>query len=75
MYICLLDASKVFDRVYNGTLFRVLLTKCVPILVIRLTLNSCITQKACTLWNNVKSTYFTMTNRVKEGRVISPFYL
>ena len=50
---CLLDASKAFDRVHYGNLFRVLMTKCVPMCVITLVLDSYIIQKACALWNNV----------------------
>ena len=71
---CLLDASKAFDRVLYGTLFRVLLTKCVPMCFIRLVIDSYIRQKACVLWNSVKSRYFTMANGVKQGGVISPFF-
>ena len=41
---------------------------------IRLILDSYIRQKACALWNNVKSRYFTITNGVKQGGVISPFF-
>ena len=67
-----MDASKAFDRVHYGTLFSVLLTKCVPMCFIRLILDSYIRQKACAIWNNVKSRYFTMANRVKQGGVISP---
>ena len=74
-YNCLLDASKAFDRVHYGTLFRVILTKCVPMCFIRLFLDSYIRQKACALWNSVKSKYFTMAIRVKQGRVISPIFL
>ena len=59
------QASKAFDRVHYGTLFSVLLSKYVPMCVIR--------QKACALWNNVKSRYFTIANRVKQRGVISPF--
>ena len=40
VYSCLLDASKAFDRVHYGTLFTVLLTKCVPMCAIRLVLDS-----------------------------------
>ena len=64
VYSCLLDASKAFDRVHYGTLFRLLLTKCVPMCFIRLVLDIYIRQKACALWNSVKSRYFTMANRV-----------
>ena len=39
VYRCLLDASKAIDRVYYGTLFRVLLTKCVPMCSIILVLD------------------------------------
>ena len=74
VYSCLSDASKAFDRGHNGTLFKVLLTKCVPMSVIRLILDSYIRQKSCVLWNNVKSRYFTMSNGVKQGGVISPIF-
>ena len=74
VYSCLLDASKAFDRVHNGTLFRLLLTRCVPMCFIRLVLDSYIRQKACALWNSVKSRYFTMANGVKQGGVISPIF-
>ena len=74
VYSCLLDASKAFDRVHYGTLFRLLLTKCVPMCFMRLVLDSYIRQKACALWNNVKSRYFTMANGVKQGGVISPIF-
>ena len=75
VYSCLLDASKAFDRAHYGTLFRELLTKCVLICFIGLVLDSYIRQKACALWNSVKSRYFTMANGVKQGRVISPISL
>ena len=35
-YICLLDASKAFDCVHYGQLFKILLSKKSPILIIRL---------------------------------------
>ena len=69
VYSCLLDASKAFDRVHYGTLFNILLTKCVPMSVIRLILDRYIRQKSCALWNNVKSRYFTMSNGVKQRYV------
>ena len=74
VYSCLLDASKAFDRVHYGNLFRVLMTESVPMCFIRLVLDSYIRQKVCALWNSVKSRYFTMANGVKQGRVISPIF-
>ena len=41
----------------------------------RLVLDSYIRQKACPLWNSVKSRYFTMANRIKQGGVISLIFL
>ena len=74
VYSCLLDASKAFDRVHYGTLFRLLLKKEIPKCIIRLILDSYIRQTSCALWNNVKSGYFTMANGVKQGGVISPIF-
>ena len=74
VYRCLLDASKAFDRVHYGTLFRLLLKKEIPKCIIRLILDSYTRQTSCALWNNVKSRYFTMANGVKQGGVISPIF-
>ena len=74
VYSCLLDASKAFDRVHYGTLFSVLLTKCVPMCFIRLILDSYIRQKACAIWNNVKFRYFTMTNGVNREGLSQQFF-
>ena len=46
VYSCLLDASKAFDRVHHGTLFRVLLIKCVSMSGKRLVLDSYLRQTA-----------------------------
>ena len=74
VHSCLLDASKAFDRVHYGTLFRLLLTKCVSMCFIRLVLDSHIRQKACALWNSVKSRYFTMANSVNREGLFHRFY-
>ena len=75
VYSCLLDASKAFDRVHYGTLFSVILTKCAPMCVIRLILDSYIRQKACTLWNQVKSRYFTMATELNREGLSHHFFL
>ena len=72
VYSCLLEASKEFDRVHDGTLFSLLLKKDVPRCVIRVVFDSYIRQKACATWNKQMSEYFTMDNGVKQGGVISP---
>ena len=67
VYSCLLDASKAFDRVHCGKLFRILLSK----IIIRLILDSYIQQSVCVMWDSWKSEYFNMYNGVKQGGVIS----
>ena len=40
IYCCFLDASKAFDKIHFGKLFKTLISKKVPPLVIRLIFNS-----------------------------------
>ena len=54
-YSCLLDASKAFDRVHYGKLSRILLSKKLPILIIRLILHSYLRQSVCVMWDSCKS--------------------
>ena len=72
VYSCLLDASKAFDRVHYGTLFRILIEKQIPACIIRLIFDSYTRQRSCILWNSFKSEYFSIANGVKQGGVISP---
>ena len=50
VYSCMLDASKAFDRVHFGTLFRMLLKLNLPLGILRLLLNIYSRQQACTVW-------------------------
>ena len=72
VYCCLLDASKAFDKIHYGKLFKLLLSKHVPIIVLRLLLNSYVRQCARVSWNNFMSNYFVLSNGVKQGGVLSP---
>ena len=72
VYCCLLDASKAFDKIHYGKLFKILLSKHFPPVVLRLLLNSYIRQSARVLWNNCMSSYFVLSNGVKQGGVLSP---
>ena len=69
---CLLDASKAFDRIHSGKLFNVLLKKGVPFCIIRILLDAYTRQQARVLWNTCSSGYFTISNGVKQGGVLSP---
>ena len=71
VYSCLLDASRAFDRVHLGKLFSILLHKYIPTTVVRLYFDSYFRQKARVGWNNIMSEYFSVTNGVKQGGVLS----
>ena len=71
VYSCLLDASKAFDRVHYGKLFRILLSKKLSILIIRLILDVFLRQSVCLKWDSCKSEYCKVYNAVKQGGVIS----
>ncbi len=72
VYCCLLDASKAFDKIHYGKLFRVLLDKHISPLVLRLLMNCYVRQCARVSWDNVMSEYFILSNGVKQGGVLSP---
>ena len=72
VYSCLIDASKAFDRVHWGRLFKILIERNVSTLFIRLLLDSYIRQKSCVCWGVFKSNYFSLSNGVKQGGVLSP---
>ena len=71
VYSCLLDASKVFDRIHYGILFTILLSNQVPAFIIRYLLDSYFRQLSRTLWDTCCSVYFAMYNGVKQGGVLS----
>ena len=68
---CLLDAPKVFDRVHYGKLFNILLSKKLPICIIRMLLDYYIRQESRPSWSSYYTDYYTMSNRVKQGGVLS----
>ena len=71
VYSCLLDASKVFDSVHWGILFKSLIERKVSFVFIRLLLDSYLTQLSCVAWGFFKSRYFSLSNGVKQGGVLS----
>ena len=72
VYVCLLDASKAFDRVHYGKLFKLLSKRKIPVQVRRLLLDMYTRQKMQTVWNGSLSDSFTVENGVKQGGILSP---
>jgi hypothetical protein len=66
----MLDATKAFDRVNYGKLFRKLLDRKLPPLVFRLLLYMYTNQKLCVKWNDYTSNTFSVINGVKQGGVL-----
>ena len=75
VYSCLLDASKAFDRVHWGRLFKILIERKVSFLFICLLLNSYLRQLTCVSWGLFKSRYSSLSNGVKQGGGLSPILL
>ena len=67
-----LDASKAFDRVEYVKLFKVLKSRGLCPLVLKLLLHMYTNQKLCVKWGKFISEYCTVSNGVKQGGVLSP---
>ena len=72
MYICLLDASKAFDRLAYVQLFSELSKRHLCPFVMRLTLNMYLGQQTSVRWGTTQSAPFSVSNGVKQGGVLSP---
>ena len=72
VFVTLLDATKAFDRVHYGKLFRLLEKRNIPVLIRRLLLDMYTRQRLKTTWNGALSDSFGATNGVKQGGILSP---
>jgi hypothetical protein len=72
VYCTMLDATKAFDRVRYCKLFRLLLERNIPPVVIRILVNMYTNHSVCVSWNGVQSDCFVVKNGVKQGGVVSP---
>ena len=68
-----LDASKAFDRVEHWSLFKKLIDRNVPLVVVRLLVHWYRQQTLCVKWGRNTSSFFTVTNGVRQGGILSPF--
>ena len=68
----MLDATKGFDRVEYCRLFRKLMERKIPSVVIRLMLNMYVNHVTRVAWNGIFSQRFGVKNGVKQGGILSP---
>ena len=71
VYTCFLDASKAFDRINHWTMFKQLILRDVPVLLIRLLCVWYRSQQLCILWGKTGSSLFTISNGVRQGGILS----
>jgi len=72
VYTALLDMSKAFDRVNIGRLFEILLHRNMDPLYVRCLFHMYCKQRLRVKWDDVFSPFFSATNGVKQGGVLSP---
>ena len=73
MYVTMLDASKAFDQVNHSKLFTKLIDRgCPSFIVCILYYYKYITHKFTVRWCCNFSDFFTVSNDVKQGGILSP---
>ena len=74
LYSCFLDATKAFDRLNHWTLFKQLILRDAPIIVIQMLCFWYRSRPLCTQSGKTKSTNFTNSNGVWQGGFYLPNY-
>ena len=72
VYCCLLDFSKAFDKVNFEQLFKKLVERELPPVILRLLYFTYLNQSCFIRWNSVESSSFKVKNGVRQGAIISP---
>ena len=70
-YMYMLDSSKAFDRVNLLTLFKTLYSRGMCPIYLRLLMKIYEVQNMRIRWNNTVTDYFTISNGIKQGGVLS----
>ena len=71
VYVCMIDASKAFDKIKYGKLFKTILKRDMPGVVIRFLFDSYTRQYTYVRWGSALSDVVQMANGVKQGAVLS----
>ena len=72
IYMCMLDASKAFDRVDLVVLFQKLFYRGMCPVLLKLLIKIYVDQSMRVTWNGSFSSLFSVSNGVKQGGVLSP---
>ena len=72
VYTCFLDASKAFDSVNHWTMFKKLILRGVPIIIVRMLCFWYRSQQLCIQWGKTRSFFVTISNGVRQGKILSP---
>ena len=72
VYCTFLDATKAFDRVEYCKLIGKLMSRGLPLIIIRMLLNMYVGHITRVAWNSVCSCSFSVQNGVKQGGIVSP---
>ena len=72
MYVTMLYASKAFDKVNHSKLFGKLIDRGCPVVIVRILYHWYGTQQFTIRWCQGFSSYFTLSNGVKQGGIRSP---
>ena len=72
VYTFFLEASKTLEKINHFKLFRKLLDRKTPIVIVRILLLWYSKQTVCVKWGRCISDYFSMSNGVRQGRILSP---
>ena len=74
VFSCFLDASKAFDRVNHSVLFEKLAKRGIPGYILRILIFWYENQRMSVKWGSNYSEYFNVTNGVRQGSIISPYF-
>ena len=72
IFVCFMDASAAFDRISYYSLFHKLLKRLVPLYLVRILFYWYFNQLVCVRWNQEQSYFFTVSNGVRQGGILSP---
>ena len=74
VFTCFLDASKAFDRVNHSLLFQKLAKRGIPGYILRILIFWYREQTMSVKWGNTISEHFNVTNGVRQGSILSPYF-